>query len=92
MKKKVEQVCNAISKPNWQEKVMIVDLHNLTQQGTNFTTIFVPEVILSNVYNLASITAKRPICHYWVHPAILYSSDLPVLYFSVLDSSFSMLT
>lgn len=74
---------------------MIVDRHNLTQQGVNFTTIFVPKVILSNVYNLASVTAKRPIYHCWqcwVHPVILYSNDLPVLYFSVLDSSFSMST
>ena len=57
--------------PTGREKTMIVDLYNLTQHGMNFITIFVPKVILSKVYKLASIVAKRPIHCYWVHPAVL---------------------
>lgn len=66
-KRRLEQVYNAKRKPNWQEKkTMIVDVHNLTQHGMNFITIFVPKV-----HKLASIATKRPFHCYWVHPALL---------------------
>lgn len=64
---------------------MIVDVHNLTQHGMNFITIFVPKVhklLLQLLKGLSIVTGYTQHC----------CNDLLVLYISVLDSSFSMLT
>ena len=64
--KRLVQVSNGKSSPNWQEKIMLTDLHSLSQNRLVFLSVFVPRVILCNVAPLAEQATRMPTHHYWI--------------------------
>ena len=64
--KRLVQVSNGKSSPNWQEKIMLTDLHSLSHNRLVFQSVFVPRVILCNVAPLAEQATRMPTHHYWI--------------------------
>ena len=44
---------NGETSPTWKEKIMLTDLHHLSQNGLKLQAISVPRIILCIVTNLA---------------------------------------
>lgn len=63
--KKLVQVCSGWKIPDWKEKTMMADLSHLQQIGLAFKLMFVPKVVLSNVWQLAVMATKMPTKYCW---------------------------
>lgn len=63
--KKLVLVFNRLRKPDWKERTMMADLTHLQQFGLVVKLIFVPKVILNNVWKLAMMATKVPTHYCW---------------------------
>ena len=65
------KACNLKCPNGWKDSTMVVDIMALQQQNFVCKAVFVPRVITSPVYRLASLATKNPEHHSWVHPTLL---------------------
>ena len=56
--KELVQVCSRWRIPDWKERTMMADISHLQQMGLVSKLIFVPKVVLSNVWQLAVMAKK----------------------------------
>ena len=69
--KGIVQACNLKCPNGWKDRIMVADIVALQQQNFVCKVAFVPRVILSSVYRLASLATKKPGHHSWVHLTLL---------------------
>ena len=55
------RACN----PNWKAKTTFADLSSLKQLGLVYKYLFVPSVVLNNVYSLAVLATNSPVHYNW---------------------------
>ena len=48
---RLEQVCNKLRTPSWQEQTIMSDLRHLQQQGMVMYSIFIPKSVVLHVIN-----------------------------------------
>ena len=65
-KRTMEVVNFTTRSPCWQEQNMMEELLSLYQNGLFVHSIFVPRLIVYDVYNLAFQVVVMPIHHFWV--------------------------
>ena len=53
------------TKPDWRERTMMADLSHMQQFGLVVKLIFVPKVVLNNVWNLAKLATDVPTHYCW---------------------------
>ena len=70
-RKGIVKACNLKCPNGWKDSTMVVDIVALQQQNFVCKVVFVPRVIISLVYRLASLVNKNPGQHSWVHPTLL---------------------
>ena len=63
--KKLVQVCNRWRTLDWKESIMMANLSHLQQMGLVYKLIFVPKLVLSNVWQLVVMATKMPIQYCW---------------------------
>ena len=63
---------NGCAKPDWRERTMMVDLSCIQQAGVVFKLIFVPKVVLENLYHVASQATNVPthVCWPYMSPVV----------------------
>ena len=71
--KRLVQVSNGKNSPKWKEKIMLTDLHSLSQNGLVFQSFLyqLPRIILCKVATLAEQATRMPTNHCWINPTFL---------------------
>ena len=70
-RKGIVKACKLKCPNDWKDSTMVVDIVALQQQNFVCKAVFVPRVITSPVYRLASLATKNPGHHSWVQPTLL---------------------
>ena len=66
--RRLEQVCNKLRTPSWQEQTIMSDLHHLQQQGMFMHSIFIPKSVVLHAIVLASLTTNFLVHHCRLYP------------------------
>ena len=67
---------NGETSPTWKERIMLTDLHHLSQNGLKLQAISVPRIILCTVTNLAKQTFNMPVNYCWFNPTFCIDSNI----------------
>ena len=70
-RKGIMKACNLKCPNRWKDSIVVVDIVAFQQQNFLCKAVFVPRVIISPVYRLASLATKNSEHHSWVHPTLL---------------------
>ena len=63
--RKLVLLFNGFAKLDWRERTMMADLSHMQQTALVFKLIFVPKVVLDNVWNLAKLAIDVPTHFCW---------------------------
>ena len=58
--KNLVDMCNNLSRPNWQDQTFITDLHNFHQQGMITQFLFVTRAVIAQVLDIAANATSFP--------------------------------